>query len=77
MKPKTYTEKQVSDWNAKHPVGSECFVTRDNGDKHKTKTMSEAWLLPWGGALVLLDSTTVRLSGGYSIDRVSFDGGAR
>jgi hypothetical protein len=68
MKPLTYTEQQVKDWNEKHPVGSQCVLIKDAGDSTPTKTRSEAWRLPWGGALVCIEGK----SGGWDIGRVKF-----
>jgi hypothetical protein len=68
MKPRTYTEQQVRDWNEKHPVGSECVLIKDAGDSTLTNTRSPAWLLPWGGAVVSVEGK----SGGWDIGRVLF-----
>lgn len=68
MKPRTYTEQQVKDWNEKHPVGSECILALDSGQFIDTKTRTVAWLLPFGAAVVSVEEK----SGGWDIGRVLF-----
>ena len=68
MKPRTYTEKQVKDWNEKHPVGSEVMLRLDSGQFMDTKTRTPAWLSPYGAALVSVEGKI----GGWDIGRVLF-----
>lgn len=68
MKPRTYTEQQVKDWNEKHPVGSECIIAMDSGQFLDTKTRTPAWLLPFKAAVVSVEGK----SGGWDIGRVLF-----
>ncbi len=64
--------KLVEDWNAKHPVGIDVIVTKDDKSEQRTKTCSAACMLgesrdyPGHTAVIMLDG----ISGCYALDRV-------
>ncbi len=71
MKPPTakQLEKQVNDWNAKHPVGTP--VTRYKlinplREGVVTKTRSEAWIMGGHSAMVMVEG----VSGGVCLESV-------
>jgi hypothetical protein len=53
-----------------HPSGTPVIVTLGDGTRWKTRTRSEAWTLPNGRRVVLIEGR----SGGYSLERVCADG---
>lgn len=53
-------------WNKLYPVGTDVFVTEDNGEQCHSRTRSEAWTLGSGQAVVKLEG----YSGGYDLARV-------
>ena len=53
-------------WNKLYPVGTDVFVTEDNGEQCHSRTRSEAWTLGSGHAVVKLEG----YSGGYDLARV-------
>jgi hypothetical protein len=62
-------EKQVNDWNAKHPIGTP--VTRYKlihplREGNETKTRSEAWIMGGHSAMVLVEGVT----GGVCLESV-------
>jgi hypothetical protein len=56
-------------WNSKHSVGDKVIVTKDMGEKIHAKTRSEAYLLPSGEAVIMVDGIT----GCYLLSRVQSD----
>ncbi len=71
MKPPTakQLEKQVNDWNAKHPVGTP--VTRYKlisplREPNDTKTRSEAWIMGGHSAMVMVEG----VAGGVCLESV-------
>lgn len=65
-KLRKWSQKQIDNWNAKHPKGSRCWVTFDDGSEHPLKTESVAWLI--GGRHAVVKVTGI--SGGYALERV-------
>jgi hypothetical protein len=55
-----------TEFNARTPIGTAVDVRRDNGEILRTKTRSEAWVIPSHAVLVMVEG----ISGGYRIDRV-------
>ena len=53
-------------WNKLYPVGTDVFVTEDDGEQHHSRTRSQAWTLGNGQAVVKLEG----YSGGYDLARV-------
>ena len=66
MKRKPSQQRAVDNWNAKHAVGTEVTLTKDNGDVIRTKTRSEAEVLSGHTAVIWLEGVT----GCYLLDRV-------
>lgn len=58
-------QKQCDDWNAKHPVGTEVEVLKDNGTIERTKTRSKAYVMSEHTAVIFLDG----ISGCYLLSR--------
>lgn len=63
---KTMTQQQVDEWNAQWPVGSRCWVRRDDGVEEPRRTRSEAWLLHSGHAVIKVDG----IAGGFALNRL-------
>jgi hypothetical protein len=59
-------QNEVAQWNAQHPVGTEVFLTKDDGEVLHTKTRSTAWVLGGHTNLILLEN----ISGACDLDRV-------
>lgn len=59
-------ERAVDLWNKEHPAGTAVVVTKDDGAEVHTRTRSEAWVMPAGHPVVLLEG----VSGGYALERV-------
>ena len=57
---------KVDAWNKAHPIGTKVIRTDDVGKEHRTKTRSEAWVIPSGMPLVKVDD----IAGGYLLDRI-------
>lgn len=60
-------QRQVDQWNERHPVGQAVTIRRDNGDIITTKTTSAAELLSGHSAVVRLEG----ISGCYLLSRVT------
>jgi len=56
----------VTDWNSQHPVGTAVIVTKDLGERIRTKTRSHAQYLPSGTPVIWLKGIT----GCYLLERV-------
>ena len=62
----------VYEWNKNFEIGTEVIVTKDDGSKVSTKTISQAYMLGASGtypghtAVIMLDE----ISGAYELDRV-------
>ena len=63
----TAIQRQVDQWNERHPVGQAVTIRRDNGDIITTKTTSAAELLSGHSAVVWLEG----ISGCYLLSRVT------
>jgi hypothetical protein len=64
----------VAKWNEANAVGCEVVLTDDMGNKHDTKTRSNAWVLPSGHPVVMVEGR----AGGYDLFRiVPKDGGTQ
>lgn len=62
-------EKQVSDWNQKHPIGSKVMrykIIDPLEDGNETKTRSEAWVMGGHSAMVMVEG----VSGGVCLESV-------
>lgn len=57
----------ADEWNEKYPSGTYVCVELDDGSSWFTLTRSEAWTLPSGHHVVLLQGRT----GGFSLERVT------
>lgn len=60
-------QRQVDQWNARYPEGTEVTVRKDDGEFISTKTCSLASVLGGHTAVVWLDG----ISGCYLLDRVT------
>lgn len=54
-------------WNSTHIVGEEVIVARDNGEKQRTTTRSEAYVCDSGYAVIFLEG----VRGYYLLNRVT------
>lgn len=63
---KEQAAKLVADWNAQHPSGTPVDLTDDNGVVHRRATRSEAWVLPSGVPVVMVEG----LIGAYLLTRL-------
>jgi len=59
-------QKICDAWNEKHPVGTEVIVTKDLGEKIRTKTRSKAEVLSGHTPVIWLNG----ISGCYILERV-------
>lgn len=60
-------QRQCKDWNAANPVGCDVVLTKDNGEKLHTRTISEAQILSGHTAVIWVEG----VSGCYLLDRVT------
>lgn len=58
--------RRCDEWNSRHPVGTDVFLTLDNGDEKRTKTRSEAWVLSGHTAVIQVEG----VAGCYALERV-------
>lgn len=67
---KTYEqlEKQVTNWNAKNPIGTPIYYYPTLKDRipKQTKTRSTAWVMSCHSAMVMIEG----VSGGVSLDHI-------
>lgn len=69
--PLRRSERECAQWNAAHTVGCDVVVARDNGEQHRGKTRSEAYVSNSGDPVIFVTGIT----GYYLLDRVTpFDG---
>lgn len=68
---KRLTQKDCDAWNAKHPVGTEVRVIKDDDTIHVNQTKSEAYML--GGHTAVIH--VAGISGCYALDRVTATAG--
>jgi trans-2-enoyl-CoA reductase len=73
LKQTARSAAECDKFNAAHPVGIEVVVARDNGEQHRGKTRSEAYISNSGDAVIFVTG----ISGYYLLSRVTaFDGEA-
>lgn len=58
--------EQVSVWNELSPIGTEVWLTEDDGSRTSTKTASEAWILGHDQPVVKVQGRT----GGFALERI-------
>lgn len=59
-------ESKIEFFNKNHPVGSDVFVIKDNGDRIKTQVKHPACIMGGHTAVAWLDG----IIGAYALDRV-------
>ena len=71
LKQTARSAAECDKWNAAHPVGIDVVVARDNGEEHRGKTRSEAYVSNSGDAVIFVTG----ISGYYLLSRCSADSG--